>query len=416
METNKQRIKESFALAKENIGKLILINLIPGILFILVFIGALFFTSITGINIEEFNKNMGYTHPVYYLFLAASLVWNVLVMIFILATLHFVNLKNRGEDIDVKSSLKYGLKNIFRFVLLFIVSYAVIFPFFFLLIIPGVIFSLFLPLVYIAWIQGKKPISSVVYTYGLVKGRILKVLGKILYPILYIIPLALIVLIIVPIILVIFSKIKWLAIVPPILFILLGIIILIFIIVLYFTTQFYTFRLFKELEDTNAPVEEDVVQKRDKKFRRLMIAGIILYIIYRITFEYYMPKIDAYIENKKIESQGVIIKDGVALQDLYSGEENILDGTSWGKDFEILIPANLILTLNTETDGYYCIFSESNFLKFQNGEDVDCDYNILSLNSKINLDIGKYVFVVSPIEGKDMKLNVKMQVEWEVKK
>ena len=97
------------------------------------------------------------------------------------------------------------------------------------------------------------------------------------------------------------------------------------------------------------------------------------------------------------DSTDKITADSVVAVTIYEGKGTIKKGEYWGYGFEFYEKANLNIEIETNYNAHACVFSEVDFLKFQNGdESARCLYEVLASPVRTPLESGKYTFVVVP--------------------
>lgn len=269
MEKSSILFKQSLQFSKENFWKLLLVLvLIP---FLLQFI----------IAIPSFVIEKSSSFTVNFLYNLSSFFLIYLVQFtFLIVSIRYVFNKLNNSQYTIKESFSFDKRKIIDLFVLFILIYSIVALGFLALIIPGIILALrfsfsFIPLV----IKNKKPLDSLVYSYGLVKGRTTELFIKNLYPFIAIIifALSLIVLFGLGFILMFVLKVNF--IVLMVLAIIAFIIAAYFYLRIIFASFVYFIKLFNEFEKTAQVVDPAVVQEREKKFKIWSLVGLILFVV-----------------------------------------------------------------------------------------------------------------------------------------
>lgn len=267
MEKSSVLFKQAFKFSKENFWKILLILIvIPFILQMLIAIPGSFLE-----NSSSFTVNFIYN-------LSSTFLIYLVQFTFLIVSLRYVFNKLNNSEYTIRESFSFNKRKIIDLFILFILLYSIVALGFLALIIPGIILALRFSFSFVALvIKDKKPMDSLVYSYGLVKGRTWDLFVKNLFPIIpfSIFGLSIVFLIAIGVLFIFVLKIN------PIIISIIGVIL--FIIAIYFyimlvaSSFVYFVKLFKEFEKTASVVDPVVVQERENKFKIWALVSVILF-------------------------------------------------------------------------------------------------------------------------------------------
>lgn len=325
MKSSKSIFKDSFLLFKAHWGKFIGISLFFGICNILV-------QNVLIVQIVKGAEMAFGTEQLVYLILGFVLLLLGIAAMFLgvilnsagnVSLIHSVDVFNSGEDRPFWKLVSGSLRRAFSYIWVTILIMLVVTVGFVAFVVPGIFLAIVLAFATYANVaDDKKGLEALAYSRSLFKGRFWQILGKTLYPLVWMLGymFALVVLAIIVFLLYKLAGPMWAVIlgIPLTLAALVGFVILIG------TSLIYTYKVYREVQATDvASADTDTLSKGRKKMKFLAWIGLVLLIGIATTVWYFAatnPTFRAYLEN---DTQVIEDLDDTASDSLefYDGQE-----------------------------------------------------------------------------------------------